>query len=111
MPFVRSSPTGPREGTGRSKETLAPRCLCKSGSSEDSPSLHLGLLSGAEKEERHTWVEFMRFLFSCEHVNLDGKNNDALVKLKISKANYTDAATSLSIDYRRPRRMRFRDLR
>ena len=111
MPFVRSSPTGPREGTGRSKETLAPRCLCKSGSSEDSPSLPLGLLSGAEKEERHTWVEFKTVLFSCEHITLNGKNNDVVVTLKIPKGNNTDAAISLFIDYRRPRRMRFRDLR
>jgi hypothetical protein len=84
--------------------------LRKTGNSADIQSIPLDLLFGVDKDELQAWVAFMTFLYSCEYVNLNGKN-DVSVKLKFAKGNYTDAAISLFTYYRGPRRMKFRDLR
>jgi hypothetical protein len=84
--------------------------LRKTGNSADIQSIPLDLLFGVEKEELHAWVAFITFLFSCEYVNFNGKN-DVSVRLKFAKGNYTDAAISLFTYYRTPRRLKFRDLR
>lgn len=84
--------------------------LRKTGNSADIQTIPLDLHFGVEKEELRAWVEFITFLYSCEYVNFNGKN-DVSVRLKFAKGNYTDAAISLFTYYRGPRRMKFQDFR
>ncbi|CAK0757378.1 hypothetical protein CCP4SC76_2940003 [Gammaproteobacteria bacterium] len=73
------------------------------GNTLSTDTIPVDLLLGVPPDELEHWVRFMLFLYTNDHVNLNGRD-DCSVKLHFSKGNYTKSPVSL-FTYRRSQRI------
>lgn len=86
--------------------------IAKLSNSIDLQNIPIDLLFNEqiEETERQEWMNFINFLFSCEYVNLNGKNNIS-ASIKFKKGNFANTKFSLFTYFRKDRKIKFQDTR